>query len=289
VYLLATTIVRLTDIGVDCGYITGYSIEVLVAGSQDQFKQAGFCVPQQTDDEGDLVAEAGKAIVDRLHVSLVDEGGDSLYVACDADSSQWEAVFAGFLCEDGDQGFYQEISQTADCCSRDVLLIRDILVKPEYQSRGLEMAVAERIIETFGSCCDLVVYDYGDQTNELEALTPIGFRPGPIQGHAFLNLNHQHPKVQQDGFCKFVASPGDDTEVQAWFWCLHCEHIWLGSPGAVEQCPRAKRGECDGSPIDALEVGKGKALPLQHWPPISCWNEGDKLPAYTNGAPNASA
>ncbi|MFA5053713.1 MAG: hypothetical protein WC565_06630 [Parcubacteria group bacterium] len=290
-YLVSTMRTPLTDVGVDAGYITGHHIIVFVEGSVEDFQKSGLTVPNDVNEEDDNhYVSAGEAAVDRLHINLaVDDGGDSLWDVCDADSAQWEAVFAAFLCEDGDRGFYKEIAETADCCQRDVLLIHDISLSPEFQSRGLEMAVAERVIETLGSWCDLVVYNYGVNMNELKALEPMGFRPGPVEGYAFLNLNFSHPKVQQDGFCKFVASPGEDTEVQAWFWCLHCERIWLGTPGAVEECPRAKRGECDGSPIDALEVGKGKALPLQHWPPISLWNEGDKLPAYTNGAPNASA
>lgn len=297
-YLLATTLIPLTDVDVDRGYITGYSVEVRIAGSQEDFEKAGLCVPQETDDQGDLVADGGKAIVDRLHVTLIDEGGDSLYDACDADSREWEAVFAGFLCDDGDRGFYKEIPETADCCQRDVLLIHDISVKPEYQSRGLEMAVAERIIETLGAWCDLVVYNYGDHQDELKTLEPIGFEAGPVEGHAFLNMNHMHPTVHLDGFCKFVAMPVDirsETTMparddgKAWFWCLHCERIWLGTPGVREQCPRAKRGECDASPLDTWQIGEGNDLPALHWPPVKQWQEGQHLTAYIGGTPHASA
>jgi GNAT superfamily N-acetyltransferase len=209
-YLVASFRTPLTDIGVDAGYISDYDINIHVAGSQEDFEKAGLCVPNETNDQSDLVADAGKAIVDRLHITLVDEGGDSLYDTCDADSCEWEAVFAGFLCEEGEQGFYKEIAETLDCYQRDVLLIRDISVMPEFQSRGLEMAVAERIIETLGSWCDLVVYNYGDHTNELKALEPMGFRPGPVEGYAFLNLNYSHPRVHPDGFCKFIALPADE-------------------------------------------------------------------------------
>jgi hypothetical protein len=296
-YLVATFRIPLTDVGVDAGYITGYDINIRVAGSQEDFEKAGLCVPGETNDQDDLVANAGKAIVDRLHINLVDESGDSLYDACDADSSEWEAVFAGFLCEDGDRGFYKEIPETTDCCQRDVLLIHDISLNSEYQSRGLEMAVAARIIETLGSWCDLVIYNYGDHMKELEALKPMGFLPGPVEGHAFINLNYSHSVVHRDGFCKFVALPVDLPESKiparedgkAWFWCLHCERIWLGTPGSRDQCPRAKRGECDASPFDTWQVGEGNDLPALHWPPVEQWQEGQLLTAFTTGEPHASA
>lgn len=297
-YLLAAARIPVTDVGVDAGYITGYVVTVQTEGSPADFENAGLLWPKAEGDEDDLIVEVGTAVVDRLHVSLVDEGGDSLLDACDADSSEWLAVFTGFLCEDGDQGFYQEIPETDDCCQRDVLLIHDIRVEPEYQSRGIEMAVAERIIETLGSWCDLVVYNYGNRKNELEMLEPIGFRPGPVEGYAFLNLNHAHPTVHPDGFCKFVAMPvdiGDDTTMPArddgktWFWCVHCERIWLGTHGSAEPCPRTKTGECDASPLDAWQVGAGNDLPAAHWPPVEQWVEGEHLTAYIKGTPHASA
>ena len=288
-YLLATARIPLTEVGVDAGYITGYVVTVQAEGSPEDFEKAGLLWPKAEGDDDDLIVDVGKAVVDRLHITLVDEGGDSLFDVCDADSSEWVGVFAAFLCEDGDRGFYQEIPETEDCCQRDVLLIHDISVEPEYQSRGLEMAVAERIIETLGSWCDLAVYNYGNHKNELEMLETIGFCPGPVEGYAFLNLNHAHPTVHADGFCKFSVLPPEPDEVKAWFWCVHCERIWLGTPGTAEECPRTKRGECDGSSIDAWQVGEGNNLPPLHWPPRSAWNEGDKLTAYPEGVPSASA
>lgn len=303
-YLIATMRTPLTDIGVDAGYITGYDVDIYVAGSEDDFRKAGLVVPGETNDQGDVYAVGGKAIVDRLHITLVEQGEDSLYDACDADSREWEAVFAAFLCEDGDRGFFKEIYETVDCCQHDVLLIRDISVSPEFQSRGLEMAVAERIIETLGSWCDLAVYNYGEHTDELERLKPIGFRPGPavssIEGYAFLNLNHAHPRVHPDGFCKFVALPVDDEDEypatmptrpdgNAWFWCVHCERIWLARGKSSSGCPWSERGQCDGSSIDVWEVGRGNELPPAHWPPVEQWQVGQKFPGYTQQGPNASA
>ncbi len=297
-YLVATTRIPLTDIGVDAGYITGHTVIVFVAGSAEDFEKSGLVVPSEVDEDDGHYVSAGEATVDRLHINLaVDDGGDSLYDVCDADSTEWEAVFAAFLCEDGDRGFYKEIAETVDCCQRDVLLIRDISVAPQFQSRGLEMAVAERLIETLGSWCDLVVYNYGVNLNELKALEPMGFRPGPLEGYAFLNLNYSHPKVHPDGFCKFVALPDPPDEYpptlparpdgNVWFWCVHCERVWLSR--AKSSCPWSERGECDGSSIDAWEVGRGNELPPAHWPPVEQWQVGQKLPAYTQRGPSASA
>jgi len=213
-YLLATTLIPLTDVSVDSGFITGYNMRIMLAGSVQQFEKAGLVVPEENDDQDEPVAEAGTAIVERLHISLVDERGDGLHDACDADSSDWVGVFDAFLMEDGDHGFYQAIPETEDCYQKDVLLIQDISLKPEYKGRGIEMAVAQRIIESVGSGCDLVVYLFGQYPDELEALKPMGFNPGPVEGYAFINLNYSHSTVGELGFCKFHIVPELDESLE---------------------------------------------------------------------------
>lgn len=211
-YLLATTEIPMTDVSVDRGFITGYSIEIKFASLPEHFEAAGLVVPDGTNDQGDAVADGGTAVVDRLHLSLVDEEGHSLFDACDADSQEWEAVYSAFLAEDSDHGFFQDIPETEECYQRDVLLIHDISLKPEYKGRGIEMAVARRIIETIGSWCDLIVYNFGNHLDELDVLAPMGFRPGPVEGYAFLNPNFEHQKVKEVSFCKFIAEPDEPPE-----------------------------------------------------------------------------
>lgn len=213
-YLLATALIPLTDISVDRGFITGYNMRILLAGQVEQFRKAGLIVPNETDDQGEPVAEAGTAVVERLHINLVDERGAGLHDTCDADSSDWEGVFDAFLSEDGDHGCFQDIPETEDCYSKDVLLIQDISLKPEYRGRGIEMAVAQRVIESVGSGCDLVVYLFGQHPDELEALKPMGFNPGPVEGYAFVNLNYEHPTVGEVEFCKFGIVPALDEVIE---------------------------------------------------------------------------
>lgn len=216
-FLTVETRIRLSDISVDGGYITGHSIRIRLAGFVEQWKAAELTIPRQDDGEGNPTDDGGTAVVDRLHVNLVEEHEDILFEVCDADSATWNEVFAGFLRDEDDNGlgFYKDLPGLQECCTKDILLIHDISTRPEYRGRGIEMAVARRIIDTLGAGCDLAVYHYGDHLNELEVLKPLGFEIGPIEGYAFLNLNFTQRGVREVLFCRFeVTNPPDDEKEQ---------------------------------------------------------------------------
>lgn len=108
------------------------------------------------------------------------------------------------------EGYYRDLDELDGCFEGDLLYIRDIAVGDAYKERGVEMAIAARIIDTLGAGCDLVVYCFGEYTYELEALKPLGFIKSPREGYAFLNLRkYGCPRVRElengehDALCRF--------------------------------------------------------------------------------------
>lgn len=205
-HLIGRTGIHLVEPNVDAGYITGFRFDVLVSGEPGEFEAAKLTVPPETGDE-DLVATAGQVVVERLHIGLVvDVSHDRLFDACDACSDSWTKVYEAFLKEEGqgddELGFYKSLPDLEECCQGDVLLIRELSLEKEYRGRGLEMMVAQVLIDTIGSGCDLAVFEYGD-AEALAAINPMCFDPGPIPGFAFLNLRFKSPRVETVGFCEF--------------------------------------------------------------------------------------
>ncbi len=215
-YLKVTTKIPIGELSVDGGMITTHSIEVWHGWEPDKFAEAGLPMPTSFDSDGDEdnpTVRIGKARVECLHVGLADNLGIDLSEICDADSSLWDQIFSAFLTNgDAGPGFYQDDETLEDCCTGDVMLIDDIEIVPEYLGRGVEMAIASRIIEIVGNKCDLAVYHLGDAHDLFEHLKPLGFKAQTEGEFAFLNLLYQHPRVldeDQDSehrsLCRFTA------------------------------------------------------------------------------------
>lgn len=220
----------LLEPSVDAGFIDKHYIGIGLSRKSEDYEIAGLPVPEERDEEGFPVAKVGAAVVERLHIDLTESRGVPLYNVCDADSGEWEDVFAAFLAtgeEENkldawqlrlDERSYYKANILEECCTGDVLLIRDIATEPAYQGRGIEMAIADRILETLGAGCDLAVYYYGDHVDELERYKLLGFREGPVAGFAYLELNFLHPSVEEvtneDGkrLCHFKAVEDEDKE-----------------------------------------------------------------------------
>jgi len=162
-YLEAKTRIPIVERSPDAGLITKHKIKILMSRTVDEYEAAGLPVPDKTDGDGLRQVVVGTANAQRLHIQLVDQSTCNLFDICDADSQIWCDLFGAFLTngDGGEPGFYKE--DFAECCTGDVLLIEDIDVDVPYKDRGVEMAIARRIIETFGAGCDLVVYWYGNQ------------------------------------------------------------------------------------------------------------------------------
>ncbi len=208
---------------VDEGFIDKYFVAIGLARQSKDYEIAGLQIPDETEEDGFLIAKVGTALIERLHIDLTESRGVPLYDVCDADSGEWEAIFAAFLAtgeeenNSEERGFYKT-GVLEECCTGDVLLIRDIAAEPAYQGRGVEMAIADRILDTLGAGCDLAVYYYGDHVDELERYKLLGFRAGPVAGFAYLELNFLHPSVEEvtneDGqrLCHFKAIEDKEAE-----------------------------------------------------------------------------
>lgn len=146
--------------------------------------------------------ELGTIVAARLHIGLAHELREELWQVCDNDSSLWESIYCCFL----DDGGYKQTRILEDCVSGDLLLLYDIKLKREHRGRGIELAVADGLIDTIGAGCDLAIYYYGDHLWEVPIYAPMGFKRTKLKhGEEFLHLNlaHWHPKIRP------IESPED--------------------------------------------------------------------------------
>lgn len=212
-----------SDPSVDGGLITEYSIEAYDSRPPEEYDQAGL--PRGTVEDGDgcFRAKVAEFTVGRLHLGLCYDLDVDPREACDALSGEWDGVASLFLSKLGEdaRGFYTEEEDTEDCCVGDVLMIGDLQVEPAYQDRGFEMAIAQSVIDTLGSGCDLAVYCYANEEreHEIQRFTEMGFqvcmRDGEPMEYIYLNLHHNHPRVEElldtehNSLGRYVAIPLD--------------------------------------------------------------------------------
>ena len=204
-------------ISVDNGYITRFEVEVLDEREPEEFDTAGL--PRGTSLDagipGGRVAKVGTVVLECLHIGLLCESQDNILDVCNADSSIWGGVAASFLSGETN-GYYQDTEELENCCTGDVMLILDINLEEHYRGRGVEMVLAQRLIQTLGSGCHLAVFYYEDQHHEVNWYTEMGFKLGPRPGYMYLNLTRRYPKVfetvngQDQSLCRFIAKPDSD-------------------------------------------------------------------------------
>lgn len=210
------------EVSDDSEYITRFEVEVLDEREPEEFDTTGL--PRGTSLDagipGGRVAKVGTITLECLHVGLLCESQNNILDVCNADSSIWGGVAASFLSEDETNGYYQETEELENCCTGDVMLILDINLEEPYRSRGVEMILAQRLIQSLGSGCHLAVFYYEDQHHEVNWYTEMGFKLGPRPGYMYLNLTLRHPRIVEtiDGqsrpLCRFIAKPDEDNTPQ---------------------------------------------------------------------------
>ncbi|MDD5544371.1 MAG: hypothetical protein PHX83_14475 [Acidobacteriia bacterium] len=155
------------------------------------------------EDDPDDELKLGSFCASRLHVELCHEAHADLAYTCDAESQIWLEVWECYLTSNG----YKRAEILADCCVQDVFLIEDIGLKRDFRGRGIELAVARRLIDTVGAGCGLAVYYVGDRDWEAPIYAPLGFKPTKLKygnGLLHLNLTRTYPMVRG------IAHPTDE-------------------------------------------------------------------------------
>ncbi len=178
----------------------------------------GFPAPKETARDGTPQAYVGRASCTRLHIWNAGNKGVDLFDVCDSVDQHGHELYCAFLQNESgedDLGFYQELPELHDCCTGDLLLIDDIELVPEYQGRAIELAVADRLIDTLGSQCNLVVFYLADRQSDFEWLRRIGF--GQLEKDkqfAFRNEAFHHPIVREvkDQVLRFEAIERKEVE-----------------------------------------------------------------------------
>lgn len=213
--LRVSTRIEVTEPEIERDFITHYEITIKNNTDEpDDFSIAGLPDGNEESDTGECQAHVGKAFVSRLHIELCANQEEDLFEICDSIDSFWHSLYSTFFTNE--PGFYQDKAGLEDCCSHDVIVIHDISLIPDYQNRGVEMAVAQRIMDTLGAGCCLAVYYYGDKLEELQRFTPMGFKNCDMGDMCFLNLLHLSPRVEElrepktlNGLCRFQAVSKD--------------------------------------------------------------------------------
>lgn len=171
-----------------------------------------------TPDDGEIETalveptHIGTAVCSRLHIWNVGNNECvSLFDVCDSVDHHWYQLYEAFLhVEDDEIGFYRDLPELEDCCTGDLLLIDEIKIRPEYQGRGIELAVVDRLADTLGSQCELTAFYLGNMQADFEWLKQIGFKQlDGYEGFAFRNEARMHPTVHEipGGDFRFEVHP----------------------------------------------------------------------------------
>lgn len=164
----------------DCdAYITDYGIDIF------------------DDDADDTAAVAvGTATAQRLHTNMVLENRRSLTEVGDDDSQIMADLTAAL--GDGDYVFTGPLQDKIEGFG-DVFLITDITVESdEHKNTGVELLVANRILETLGDGCCAAFYYYGNQAYEVPPYLLLGFKDGLVPGFLMLDMSLWRPRLRVD-------------------------------------------------------------------------------------------
>lgn len=167
------TSVPLGELTCDHGLVTWYEAKITDSRTgADRLRLGLVQSSASADDEGYIDTQIGRALVARIHLGLAFNSKDSLYDVCDADSGDLEALYVWYLDEDG----LRREGEFVEHDDHDLFVVHDIHLRKPYRGRGLEMAIAVRLIETLGADCEAAFVNYASQ-EELALYQPLGFVP----------------------------------------------------------------------------------------------------------------
>jgi GNAT superfamily N-acetyltransferase len=141
---LIETDLLLYEPGVDCGFVTWFDIRLV------------------EDMPDDSVQQIGRARAARIHAGQAANCDQDLLEVLDADSGELEALYDVYF-EDGD--IRADLAEGAGC---DLLYIQHVTLEPDWQNRGIELALVRRLCDSLGEGCGLAVVEPESATEAAE-------------------------------------------------------------------------------------------------------------------------
>jgi len=186
--LKTSTITTLAQPTVDDGFVSWLDIEA------------------EWSRDGEVDAIVGNARIALIYVGEANNYGQSIYDVLDTDSAQLEALYEVFF-----EGPWLK-EAFANGGGADVLYFDNVATAPAFRNRGIEEALAQRVIEVWGQGCGIAVMPVGDE-GEVAQWGRVGFTVARApeagsHGYCVADLSLSRPRVREvDGEDRFLPEP----------------------------------------------------------------------------------